>query len=48
MVQSVFEEVALGSDEHVPEESAEVLPELSNVEHLHFEGHVGYSRKVVA
>ena len=38
MVQAVFEEIALGSDEKVGEESAEVLAELDYVEDLHFEG----------
>ena len=36
VVKGVLEEVALGTDEDVAEETAEVLAELGNVEHLHF------------
>ena len=38
MVQAVFEEISLGPDEKVGEESAEVLAELDYVEDLHLEG----------
>jgi hypothetical protein len=48
VVQRVLEEVAFGTDENVREETAEVLPELQDVEHLHLEGHVGDMRGVVS
>lgn len=48
MVQSVFEEISLRTDEHMPEESTEVLAKLSDVEHFHLEGDIGYSRKVLS
>ena len=37
MVQGVFEEVALRTNEDVSEEAREVLPELAHVKGLHFE-----------
>ena len=41
VVEGVLEKIALGPDEDVPEETAEVLSELGNVKHLHLEGDVG-------
>ena len=47
-MQRILEEVALGTDEDVGEEAAEVLSELQDVEHLHLEGHFGDTRCVVS
>ena len=38
MVQAVLKEIALGPDEEMGEESAEVLAELDYVEDFHLEG----------
>ena len=43
-MKSVLEEVSLGFDEHMTEETTEVLPELADVEHLHLKGHLWYPR----
>ena len=42
VVQAVLEEIALGPDEEMGEESAEVLAELDYVEDFHLEGFVRY------
>ena len=39
-MKSVLEEISLGFDEHMTEETTEVLPKLADVEHLHLQGHL--------
>ena len=40
MMKSVFEEIALRPNENMTKKSTEMLAELSNIEHLHFKGHL--------
>ena len=47
MVQCVFEEVSLGADEEVPEETGEVFAELQDVENLHLESHIKNLRSLL-
>lgn len=40
VMKSILKEVSFSSDEDMPEETTEVLAELSNVEDLHLEGRI--------